>query len=270
VVSAADRQSNSRVFGGKEKTVRILKLTLVMSAELNVAEIERWASALGGAALAVYGIGRRSFPGAMIAAGGSALMYRAATGHCPVYAAAGMSTADANYDTKTALGGDRGVTVEVATTINRSADELFAFWRNFENLPRFMTHLVSVHTIDNRRSHWVARAPAGRTVEWDAEIINEIPNELIGWKTLRGADVVSAGSVRFTPAGPGRGTAVDVRLQYSPPAGKIGAAIAWMLGHEPSQTIQEDLRRFKQLLEAGEAPTTKGQPRGQRSMLNYD
>ena len=133
-----------------------------------------------------------------------------------------------------------------------------------------MTHVVSVRIIDDRRSHWVVRAPRGRTVEWDAEIINEVPNELIGWRTLYGADVVSAGSVRFTPAGVGRGTQVRVHLQYSPPAGRIGSAIAWMLGHEPSQTIQEDLRRFKQLLEAGEAPTTKGQPRGRQSILNYD
>jgi uncharacterized membrane protein len=239
-----------------------------MTSELNVAEIERWASALGGAALAVYGIRQRNAAGAMIAASAGALIYRGATGHCPVYAATGVSTAR-DYDTRAALGGSRGVNVELATTINKPAAELYAFWRNFENLPRFMSHLISVRRIDDRRSHWQAKAPGGRTVEWDAEIINEIPNELIGWRTLDGADVVSAGSVRFRQA-PGRGTEVHVRLQYSPPAGKLGAAVAWMLGQEPSQTIQEDLRRFKQILEAGEAPTTKGQPRGRQSILNYD
>jgi uncharacterized membrane protein len=133
-----------------------------------------------------------------------------------------------------------------------------------------MTHVVAVRIVDDRRSHWVVRAPGGRTVQWDAEIINEVSNELIGWRTLHRADVVSAGSVRFTGAGVGRGTQVHVHLQYNPPAGRVGSAIGWMLGHAPSQTIREDLRRFKQLLEAGEAPTTEGQPRGRQSILNYD
>jgi uncharacterized membrane protein len=233
-----------------------------MTSEMNVAEIERWASALGGAALAVYGVRQRSITGAMILASGGALIYRGATGHCPAYAAAGVNTARNDYDTKTALGGSRGVNVEVAVTINRPPQELYGFWRNFENLPRFMDHLVSVEPIDHRRSHWSAKAPGGRRVQWTAEVINEIPNELIGWRTLDGADVVSAGSVRFKDAGGRRGTEVHVHLQYNPPAGKIGAAIAWMLGHEPSQVIQEDLRKFKQLMEAGEVPTIKGQPRG--------
>ena len=144
------------------------------------------------------------------------------------------------------------------------------FWRNFGNLPLFMRHLVSVQQTDERRSHWVARAPAGRTVEWDAEIINEIPNQLIGWRTLENADVVSAGSVRFNQLSPDRGTEVHVRLQYDPPGGKAGATIAWLLGHDPASTIQEDVRRFKQLMETGEMATTEGQPRGQQSMLNYD
>jgi uncharacterized membrane protein len=241
-----------------------------MSSTTNVAEVERWASALGGAALTVFGVKQRSVAGAMIAASGGALIYRGATGHCPVYAAAGVNTAGDVYDSKVALGGARGVNVEEAVTINESADALYRFWRNFENLPRFMRFLVSVRQLDDRRSHWVARAPACRTVEWDAEIINEVPGELIGWRTLDGADVVSAGSVRFKSAAAGRGTEVHVRLQYEPPAGKVGAAVAWMLGHEPSQTIREDLRRLKQLRETGEVPTIEGQPRGRQSMLNYD
>jgi uncharacterized membrane protein len=241
-----------------------------MTSELNVAQVERWASALGGAALAVYGLRQRSVAGAMIAASGGALIARGATGHCPVYAATGVNTANGERDTRVALAASRGIHVEAAVTIARPADELFAFWRNFENLPRFMPHLVSVRNIDDRRSHWVARAPAGRTVEWDAEVNNEVQNELIGWRTLDRADVISAGSVHFTSAGPDRGTRVYVHMQYQPPAGRIGAALAWMLGHEPNQTVVEDLRRFKQLLETGEVPTTKGQPRGRQSMFNYD
>jgi uncharacterized membrane protein len=244
-----------------------------MRSAVNVAGGERWASALGGAALTAYAIKQlrdRSPVGAALAATGTALIYRGATGHCPAYAAAGINTANARTETKEALGGARGVHVEESVTIHRSPEELYRFWRNFERLPSFMDHLISVEQVDNRRSHWVAKAPAGRTVEWDAEIVNEIPNELIGWRTLDGADVVSAGSVRFKPAPGDRGTEIRVRLQYEPPAGKVGATVAWLLGHEPSQTIRDDLRRFKALVEAGEVPTTKGQPRGRQSVLNYD
>lgn len=235
---------------------------------LNVAHSERWASAVGGAALVMYGLKRRSMPGSMMALSGTALLLRGATGHCPMYAAIGVTTADQS-DTRTALAGDRGIAVEQAVTIRRGAEELYRFWRDFENLPRFMPSLVSVTSIDERRSHWVAKARAGRTVEWDAEIVNEIPNELIAWRTLARADVISAGSVAFQPTRSGTETAVHVKLQYEPPAGRFGAALAWMLGREPSQTIREDLRRFKAIVEAGESPTAEGQPRGRSSMLNY-
>jgi uncharacterized membrane protein len=244
-----------------------------MTSSINVADVERWASAIGGAALTALGIKQltdRSPAGAAMAAAGSALMYRGATGYCPVYAAAGITTADGGEGTRDALAGPRGIHVEEVVTIIAPVDQLFRFWRNFEQLPRFMDHLVSVRQIDERLSHWVAKAPGRRTVEWDAEIINEIPGELIGWRTLDGSDVVSAGSVRFKSAFGGRGTEVHVRLQYDPPAGRIGATVAWLLGHEPSQVIREDLRRFKQLMETGEVPTTKGQSRGKQSVLNYD
>src|SRR5215217_459581 len=173
-----------------------------MTSSINVAGVERWASALGGAALAAYGIKQlkdRSPAGAAIAAAGGVLIARGATGHCHMYAAAGINTASDGQrdDTRAALSGSRGVHVEEVATINAPADQLYTFWRNFEQLPRFMQHLVSVRQIDPRRSHWVAKAPAGRTVQWDAEIINEVPGELIGWRTLDGADVVSAGSVHF-------------------------------------------------------------------------
>ena len=243
-----------------------------MTSSVNVAAVERWASTLGGAALTAYGIKQlqdRSVAGAALAAAGSALIYRGATGHCPVYAAAGINTVDDSKGTRAALAGPRGVHVEEVVTINAPADQLFRFWRNLEQLPQFMNHLVSVWQIDERRSHWVAKAPGRRTVEWDAEIISEISGELIGWRTLEGSDIVSAGSVRFQPAFGGRGTEVHVRLQYDPPAGRLGATVAWLLGHEPSQSIREDLRRFKQLMETGEVPTTKGQPYGRQSVFSY-
>ncbi len=236
-----------------------------MTSDVNVADVERWASAIGGAALAAYGIKHlkdRSPAGAALAAAGTALIVRGATGHCPMYGAAGINTANGHDDTREHLSGARGVNVEEVVTVNRSPDELYRFWRNFEQLPRFMEYLESVRQLDQRRSHWVAKGPAGRRVEWDAEIINEIPGELIGWRTLDGADVISAGSVRFVAAPGRRGTQVRVKLQYDPPGGKLGSAIAWIFGKEPSQTILEDLRHFKQLMEAGEIPTTAGQPRG--------
>jgi uncharacterized membrane protein len=236
-----------------------------MDAHVNLADTERWISALGGAALAAYGLRQlkdeKSPAGAMLAAAGGALIVRGATGHCPVYGAAGVRTGGATQ-TRRRLAGDRGLRVEDAVTIYRTADDLYGFWRDFAHLPSFMPHLVSVTELDRSRSHWVARAPAGRTVEWDAEIINERPGELIAWRTLDGSEVVSAGSVHFTPAPGDRGTEVRVVLQYDPPGGKLGAKIAWMFGKEPSQTIREDLRRLKRLMEAGEVPTTAHQPRG--------
>jgi uncharacterized membrane protein len=243
----------------------------IMSAHVNVAEAERWASALGGAALATWGFlqlrDERTPTGAMLTAAGASLIARGATGHCPVYAAAGVHTS--RTDTRAALDGPRGILVDHAATINRRPDELYAYWRKLEQLPRFMSHLISVEQLDERRSHWVARGPAGRKVSWDAEIISDTPNELIGWRTLEKSDVVSAGSVRFRPAPGGRGTEVRVRLQYEPPAGRVGATIAWLLGDAPEQAIQEDLRRFKQLIEACEVPTIQGQPRGRQSIFNY-
>src|SRR5205085_9073547 len=136
---------------------------------------------------------------------------------------------------------DRAVKVEQSITVNRPPEELYRFWRNFENLPRFMSHLKHVKVIDDTHSQWSVKAPAGMTVTWDAEIINEKPNEIIGWRSLEGADVDNAGSVHFTPAAGGRGTNVRVILQYDPPGGIVGALMAKILGEEPEQQIEEDL-----------------------------
>ena len=133
----------------------------------------------------------------------------------------------------------------------KPVEELYQFWRNFENLPRFMDHLESVTIIDEGRSHWVVKGPAGIRVEWDAEIHNEIPNELIAWRSLAGSEVDNAGSVHFMPTEIGD-TEVRVVLRYDPPAGKLGATVARLFGEEPSRQVAEDLRRLKQVVEAGE------------------
>jgi uncharacterized membrane protein len=154
--------------------------------------------------------------------------------------------------------------VEKAITINRPTEDVYRFWRNFQNLPGFMQHLESVQVIDEKRSHWKAKAPAGKTVEWDAEIIEDRPNELIAWRSLEGADVQNAGSVRFSPAPGGRGTEVRVSMRYDPPAGVIGATIAKLFGEEPSQQVGDELRRLKQVLETGEVVLSEAVVNGAR------
>ena len=133
-------------------------------------------------------------------------------------------------------------------------EAVYRFWRRLENLPQFMTHLERVTETGDGKSHWVTSGPAGLAVEWDAEIINEVENQVIAWRSLPGSDVVTAGSVNFDAVRGGRSTQVRVHLHYAPPAGKAGALVASLFGREPSQTIREDLRHFKQLLEAGEIP----------------
>lgn len=159
------------------------------------------------------------------------------------------------------------VQVEKCITVNRSTEECYRFWRAFDNFPRFMKHLELVEQIDDKRSRWCAKAPAGARMEWEAELIDDIPGERLAWRSLEGADVDNYGVVRFEPAPGGRGTIVRVQLQYSPPGGRAGTLVAKLFGEEPSQQIDDDLRRFKWLIETGEITTTVGQPAGPRSAL---
>ena len=235
----------------------------------NISSAERWISMIGGSMLALYGVRRRDVPGAAVAVLGAALVQRGVTGHCAVYGALGIDTAEEEggfleqkHGPAAVLDASKAVKVERTVTIDHPAADLYRFWRNLENLPRFMRHLESVERVTDTISHWRAQGPAGTVVEWDAEIHNEVPNQVIGWRSLEGADVVSAGSVNFDSAAAGRGTRVTVHLQYSPPGGKVGAAFAKLFGRDAETEIREDLRRFKQIVEAGEVPTTQGQPRG--------
>ena len=236
----------------------------------NVGSVERAISIVSAGALAYYGYRRRGLSGLALATVGGALLQRGLTGHCAVYGALGLSTADGQVRLQKQRG-DAAVLdassarkVERSVTINHPRAELYRFWRNFENLPSIMRHLESVTVLGPDRSHWKAKAPAGLSVEWDAVIINEIENELIAWKSVDEAEVANAGSVHFSDAGEGRGTILRVVLEYDPPAGKLGAAVAKLLGEEPDVQVRDDLRRFKQMLEAGEIPTTEGQPSGRK------
>jgi uncharacterized membrane protein len=152
--------------------------------------------------------------------------------------------------------------------INRPAEELYRFWRQLDNLPRVMSHLQSVQPRGGARSHWVAKGPAGASIEWDAEITADVPNQRLAWRSLEGSAVPNEGSITFKPSPAGRGTVVSVELRYGPPGGRIGAAIAKLFGEVPEQQIGSDLRRFKQLMETGEVATTEGQPSGRRSIVS--
>ena len=230
----------------------------------NVNDPERWVSVILGSALAAYGLKMRSIGGIVLSAVGGALVWRGATGHCMVYEAMGVSSVQDDGRSVSVPYG-HGVRVEKAVTISLPPDRVYAFWRNFENLPRFMHNLESVEVKDGARSEWVAKGPAGTSVRWEAEIINEIPNELIGWRSLENSGVDNAGSVHFTPVAGGRGTEVKVVLRYDPPAGVVGAAVSKMLGEDPAMNVQEDLRRLKMLLETGEIATTEGQATGRKA-----
>jgi uncharacterized membrane protein len=218
----------------------------------NISDVERWLSVATGIGLAGYGLVKHKGPAAWTLAGFGALLVRRGTsGHCHTYELFGINTAGTGQDTRRALGGSSGVIVDENVTINQPIETLYRFWRNLENLPRFMRHLDSVERITDTLSRWRARGPGNTVVEWNAEIINEVPNKVIGWQSIEGSDVVSAGSVNFEDLGQGRGTRVRVRLQYSPPGGKVGAAIVRLLGRDPATEIREDLLQFRQMVESG-------------------
>jgi uncharacterized membrane protein len=224
------------------------------SSDINVGPGERLLSGLAGAALIGYGLKRGRLRGLLLPMG-TGLLARAVSGRCAVNRALGRNSARSRDTVSPVASVNRGegIKVEESIVIDRTPDELYAYWRNFENLPRFMDHLESVTVLDADRSHWVARGPAGTRIEWDAEIHNEIENELVAWRSLPGSEVGNAGSVHFTPIAEGRSTEVRVVLSYEPPAGRLGAAVARLFGEEPSQQVADDLERFKEAMEDEES-----------------
>jgi uncharacterized membrane protein len=148
--------------------------------------------------------------------------------------------------------GSDGIHVQQTITVDRSPEEVYGFWRNFENLPTFMRHLASVETIDDRRSRWRAEGPAGATASWEAELVEDQADRRIAWRSVGRPDIYNVGSVQFERASGGRGTVVRVDIQYAPRGGAIGRAIAGLFGKAPRQLIENDLRRFKQVMEVGE------------------
>lgn len=229
--------------------------TDITSVEVNVGDTERILSALGGTAIAIYGMTRGSMSGLAATAIGAMLLHRGTTGYCPLYALADLDTADSPAEKVTEI-------VEVLT-VKRPLEEVYASWRDFEKLPRFMRHLESVRRSGDGRSQWVARLPKGMgTIAWEAETTEDRPNEKIAWRSLADADIQNAGEVLFREAPGNRGTEVKVRIEYHPPAGKLGRIAAGFANPAFSGMIREDIRRFKSLMETGEIPTTEGQPTG--------
>lgn len=229
-----------------------------LTGKANMGRTERMISIVGGAAALVYTLLRLRKVNAPLTAGSGYLLYRGITGRDPVYTALGIDRAHPN--------GSGGIEVIHAISINRPRAEVYSYWRDFENLPTFMKHLVSVKVVsqmDGReQSHWTARAPLGQTIEWDGEMVEDRPNERIAWRSLPGSQVETRGYVEFQDA-PGQDeTILRVNLAYWPPAGSLGAAVAKLLGEEPAIQVQEDLRRLKQYLEAGETATIEGQTSG--------
>jgi uncharacterized membrane protein len=233
---------------------------------VNVGSAERSVSIAAGAILALLGIARRGVPGLLSGGVGAAMLYRGVSGHCHMYGALGLDTARPERSGRSAQAdiAERGIHVEQAFLINRSSEDLYGYWRNFENLPSIMTHLQSVQVLDERRSHWVATAPriAGGKVEWDAEITQDEPNARIAWRSLPGSAVDCIGEIRFSQALGDRGTEVHVTMGYVPPAGRLGHWVAKLFGEAPRRQMHDDLRSFKRLMETGEIPTVVGQPRG--------
>lgn len=227
---------------------------------INVGEAERLASGLGGGILLASGLLRRGLGGLALAGAGAALVYRGLTGHCACYQALGASTAE--NGPANSVPARLGVRVEEAVTLNRPADEIYQFWRDPTNLPAIMNRIESVTPVGPDRWQWVGRGPLGRSLAWDTEIFEDRPNELIAWRSLPGGDLDVACSIHFRPARGNRGTEVRINQKINPPGGQLAIQVARLFGHDPTACIREDLRRLKQLLEAGELPTTEGQPSG--------
>lgn len=233
--------------------------------EINVHPFERSFSVGLGLSCGLLGLLRRGLTGAGLAALGGAFVHRGMSGHCPVYGALRVNTAHGVRAPSASVAHGRGIRVKHSVTIRRPAGELFGFWRQLENLPRFMVNLESVTQLDDRRSRWRVRGPLDSVIAWDAELINEVPDELLAWRSRPGSLVASAGSVRFQPALGELGTRVTVTMEYDPPFGVVGATISRWLGIDPDQQVAGDLHRLKVLMEGGEAPQVGAQWRGKLS-----
>ncbi|MFC5408606.1 SRPBCC family protein [Larkinella bovis] len=233
----------------------LAKLEASGSSLVNVGEEERVWSTVGGGLLLTYGLKRGTFGGLLLAAVGGYLTYRGMSGHCPMREAMGGSMADADV---TPL---KPIQISVSQTIYKPRKDVYQFWRKLENLPRFMSHLKEVRQLDSTHSHWVAQLGEGKvaetvgSVEWDAQLIHEKPNERLVWKSVEGATIDNAGEVRFTDSADGFGTEIQATIQYRPPVGHLGNAVMKLFNSTFAQLIEKDLHRFKEVMEKDQLPS---------------
>jgi uncharacterized membrane protein len=220
--------------------------------EKNVGDKERVVSFAAGVGLGLVGLARGHMKGLALTALGAGLIWRGYSGYCQGYTLLGIN--NAKRHPATSVPARQGVKLNKTIIVSRPAADLYRFWRRLENLPQVMRHLKNVRSIDSQHSRWVAEGALGKDLEWDAEIINEREDEMLAWASLPNGDVETAGSVHFRPLKNGRGTEVEVSLKYNPPAGKMGAHLATLLGEGLEEKLNEDLATFKQVMETGMAP----------------
>jgi uncharacterized membrane protein len=203
---------------------------------------------LAGASIAAFGLTRRSATRA---------------------AMVGTGLTIASFATRTQDRRKSGEASADATIIvNAPRERVYSFWRDFQNLPRFMNHLKSVKVTDGRHSRWIAYGPFNKEIEWDAEITNEQQNDRIEWRSIEGSDVDMQGSVEFSDATGKRGTLIDVQIAYRGAGSGVAHGVIALMGKDPSFLMRQDMRRFKALLESGEIPTTEGQSHGPRDAMS--
>ena len=228
-----------------------------ITTEINVGKGERIASAIGGAALSIYGITKGSPLGFGLAVAGSFLIYRGASGNCPVNSIVGRNTAGTST---------HALEIVENITVNKSRSEVYSFWRRLSNLPLFMKHIEEVVENDELHSSWKAQIPGNLgSISWQAEITEQEQDRVIAWRSLPGATIDNAGRVEFKDAPGDQGTEVKAVISYNVPAGSIGSNIAKLFNPLFSKIIKEDIRGFKQYLETGELPTNQGQPTGKKN-----
>lgn len=225
------------------------------TSDVNVGRFERLASVVGGGLLATVGLRRAAVPRMLLTATGGLLATRGVTGHSKIYDLLGLDTARPGRKAKP-------VRLKQAITVYRPREEVYGFWRELSNLPRFMPHLEKVEDLGESRSRWTARAPRDLgTITWEAEVTEDDPGRRLAWRSRPGADITNAGIVRFEDLpGERTGTEVHLDISYGPPPGDVGSLVGQMLNPINKQLVKEDMRRFKRLMETGEIPTTEGQP----------
>lgn len=230
--------------------------------DVNMDRNERMASVLGGAGLALLGVRQKGVAGALLGAAGAALIARGASGHCPVYGAAGIDTSERQRTRRgrpAEADADAGVSVHASITVSRPPEQAYAVWRDFTNAPKYMDRIAQVEILDETRSRWTATGPMGRSWTWESQVVEDSPGELIAWESLPGSELPNRGWVQFLPAGnDGRHAEIRYFVEFDPPGGVIGEAIAHAFHDAPREMIRGDLRRFRSLLETAHPAPSAG------------